>query len=104
MDLKEQIRKLLSEIPRDSFRGREVATPWGMMHEINDSFVEKKIASLKAEYPDFNFRLIQCHNETHTYSAITIDNPDPREWGEMAKHGSWDNEGYYTKYKDRNNE
>ena len=104
MDLKEEIRALLKSIPEDSFRGRKVGTPWGMMHEVNKDFVGKKIASLQKEYPGFNFRLIQCHDKTHTYSAISIDFPDPREWGEMSRHGSWDNEGYYTKFKDENNE
>ena len=97
---REEIKEMLANIPASSFRGREVATPWGMMHEVNNEFVDNKISSLKKEYPEFDFRLIQCHDKTHTYSAITIDDPDPREWGEMSKHGTWDNEGYYTRYKD----
>lgn len=96
-----KIRAELKRIPRTNFKGPEVATPWGVMHEINDDFVKEKIKSLKEKYPGYNFRLIECHNESHTYSAITIDKPDPREYGEMAKYGSWDNEGYYTKFKDQ---
>lgn len=102
MITKEELRVVLKEIPAASFKGKAVATPWGMMFEPNDSFVDAQIASLVQKYPGFDFRLIMCHDKTHTYLAITVDNPDPREWNEMAKHGSWDDEGYYTLHKDTN--
>lgn len=94
----DKLRKLLRKIPRKNFRGEPVATPWGLMYEINEDFVEKKIASLTKKYPGFSFRLIECHNEPYTYSAITIDDPDPREHHVMARNGKWDSDGCYSKF------
>lgn len=95
---RERIQLLLKRIPRSKFLGSQVGTPWGTMREVNEDFIATKIAALKKKYPGYRFRHIQCHNESRTYEAITIDNPDPREYSEMAKYGSWDSEGYYTRF------
>lgn len=95
---REKMRALLKRIPRSSFLGSEVGTPWGTMREINEDFVKNKLAALRNKYPKYKFRHIQCHEKSHTYEAITIDNPDHREYVYMSERGTWDSEGYYTRF------
>ena len=56
------------------------------------------VSALQREFPKFKWRVVQCHDRRQTYFALTIDDPDAREYAEMSRRGSWDTDGVYRPF------